>query len=71
MTKNHELARLVQCLRQAAVAATDNPKETTMTRFTRHLAATTATALLSVLLLAGAVGPAYQPTLAPVAGPVA
>ena len=42
-----------------------------MTRFTRHLAATTATALLSVLLLAGAVGPAHQPILAPGAGSVA
>ena len=29
-----------------------------MTRFTRHLAAVTATALLSIALLAGAVGPA-------------
>ena len=29
-----------------------------MTRFSHHLAATTATALLSLILLAGAVGPA-------------
>ena len=35
-----------------------------MNRFTRHLAATTATALLSIALLAGAVGPAVQPALA-------
>ncbi len=44
-----------------------------MTRFTRHLAATTATALLSVLLLAGAVGPARTPApaLASPAGAVA
>lgn len=42
-----------------------------MTRLTRHLAATPATALLSVLLLAGAAGPGYHPTLVKMAGPVA
>ena len=35
-----------------------------MTRFTRHLAATAATALLSIALLAGATGPALSPALA-------
>lgn len=43
-----------------------------MTRFTRHLAATTATALLSLALLAGAVGPASAGlALAPAAPVVA
>ncbi len=43
-----------------------------MTRFTRHLAATTATALLSLILLAGAVGPASAgEVLAPAAQVVA
>ncbi len=56
---------------QAAIAATKTQGRPIMTRFTRHLAATTASALLSILLLAGAVGPAYHPMLAPVAGVVA